>query len=156
VSWFLGALALLLALLGQLMLSAAWPKSVIFFDLPLLVVLYYGQDRGPAVALTLGAGVGILQDSLTGSLLGPGAVSRSLVGFVLGTAGLRFVLTRPLPQLLVVAGGTLAARLVELLTLTVMGRQLAPPSPLDLLAAVAGNTAVGWIAFRILHRETTR
>jgi rod shape-determining protein MreD len=150
-----GILALVAALLGQLTLSAAWPASVIFFDLPLLVVLYYGLDRGPAVALTLGAGIGLIQDSLTGSLLGAGAVSRSLVGFILGSAGSRFVLTRPLIELFVIAGGTLTARLLELLTLTVMGRQLAPPSPLDLLAAVAGNAAAGWIAFRVLHKETS-
>lgn len=156
MSALLGCLALFGTLLGQLILSAAWPRSVIFFDLPLLVVLYYGLDRGPAVALALGAGVGIVQDSLTGSLLGPGAVSRSLVGYVLGTAGMRFVLTRPLPQFLVVTGGTLAARLMELLTLAVMGRQLAPPSPFDLFAAVVGNAAVGWAAFRFLHRENPR
>jgi rod shape-determining protein MreD len=155
VTWLRGLIALLSAFLGQLIVSAAWPGSVVFFDLPLLVVLYYGQDRGPAVALLLGAGVGIVQDSLTSSLLGPGAVSRGLTGFALGTAGLRFVLTRPVQQLMVISGGTVATRLLELLTLAVMGR-FTPPSPMDLLQAAVGNTAVGWGLFRILHRETAR
>lgn len=154
MTWIPGALAILSAFIGQLFLSAAWPASVLFFDLPLLVVLYYGLDRGPVAALVLGAGVGIVQDSLTGSLLGAGSVSRGLVGYAIGTAGLRFVLTRPLSQLLVISGGTLAVRLLELLTLVVMGRQIVLPPLPDLLAGVAGNTIIGWTAFMLLRRES--
>jgi rod shape-determining protein MreD len=153
VRWLAGTGALLAALIGQLFLSGAWPETVVFFDLPLLVVLYYSLDCGPVAALTLGAGVGMVQDSLTGSLLGAGAVSRGLVGYVIGTAGLRFDLTRPLSQLLVIAGGTLSVRLLELLTLVVMGRQLVLPPLPELLAGVAGNIIIGWTAFRLLRRE---
>ena len=153
MTWFLGSVALLATFVGQLFLSAAWPASVVFFDLPLLVVLYYAVDSGPVAALTLGAGVGFVQDSLTGSLLGVGSVSRGLVGYVIGTAGLRFVLTRPSSQLLVVSGGTLAVRLLELIILVVMGRQTALPRLPDLLAGVVGNTLVGWTASMLLRRE---
>ncbi len=149
----LGAAALASALVGQLILSAMWPGSVVFFDLPLLVVLYYGLDRGPAAALLLGAGVGIVQDSLTGSLLGAGATAKSLVGFIVGSAGLRFLLAGILPQVLIISCGTLAARLLELLTLAVMGRQLVLPPIQDLLAGVAGNSLVGWAVFALLRRE---
>jgi len=153
VTWLLGSAVLLISFIGQLFLSGPWPATVVLFDFPLLVVLYYGLDCGPVAALALGAGVGIVQDSLTGSLLGAGAVSRGLVGYVIGTAGLRFDLTRPLSQLLVIAGGTLSVRLLELLTLFVMGRQLALPPLPELLAGVAGNTVIGWTAYRLLRRE---
>jgi len=151
--WVWGLGAVLSAFLGQLFLSAAWPASVVFFDLPLLVVLYYGLDGGPIAGLSLGAGVGIVQDSLTGSLIGAGSVSRGLVGYVVGKAGMRFILTRPLSQLLVIASGTLAARLLELLTLVVMGRQFVLPPLPDLFAGVFGNSIVGWTAFLLFRRE---
>jgi len=118
------------------------------------VVLYYALDRGPTVGSILGAAVGLVQDSLTQSLLGTGAVARCVVGYMVGAAGTRFVLTRPLPQLLVAAGGTLAVRSLELLTLIVMGRQLALPSALDLLAGAVGNGVVGGALFAILRRES--
>ncbi|MBI3447843.1 MAG: rod shape-determining protein MreD [Acidobacteria bacterium] len=153
MTWVWGGLALLGTLFGQLFVSSLWPSSAIFFDLPLLVVLYYGLDRGPVAALLIGAGVGIVQDSLTGSLLGAASVARGLTGYVVGAAGNRFVLTRPLSQLLVIAGGTLAVRLLDLLTLVVMGRQLVLPPLPELFAGILGNTAVGWTAFQLLRRE---
>jgi rod shape-determining protein MreD len=155
VTWLRGSLALLAAFVGHLFLSAAWPATVVFFDLPLLVVLYYGLDRGPLAAMLLGAGVGIIQDSLTGSLLGAGSVARGLVGYAIGTAGTRFDLTRPWSQLLVIAGGTLAVKLLELLTLVVMGRQIVLPPLPEIAAGVAGNAAIGWAAFALLRREST-
>jgi rod shape-determining protein MreD len=151
--WSLGAASLFAALLGQLLISAAWPASLVFFDLPLLVVLYYALDRGPTTGTILGAAVGLVQDSLTESLLGAGAAARCLVGYMVGAAGMRIVLTRPLPQLLVVAGGSLAARSLELLTLIVMGRKLALPSAVDLLASAVGNGLIGGVLFAFLRRE---
>ena len=79
-----GPAVLLAAFVVQLTLSAAWPGSVVFFDLPLLVVVYYALNRGPTVGLVLGGAVGLLQDGLTGSLLGAAALSKSLVGFLAG------------------------------------------------------------------------
>jgi rod shape-determining protein MreD len=154
VKWALGILAAFGSLLGHLFLSAAWPASVLFFDLPLLVVLYYGLQRGPSVALVLGAGFGIVQDSLTGSLLGAGAVSRSLVGYAVGVTGTRIDLARPVAQLLLIAGGTVTARVLELLTLAVMGRRFVLSSPADLLASAIGNAIVGLAAFRLLRKES--
>jgi rod shape-determining protein MreD len=153
VRWLLGAIFFLGALLAQLLLSSAWPGSAVFFDLPLLVVIYYALHCGPSVGVSLGGAAGLIQDSLTGSLLGAGAVSRGLVGYLIGSASTRLVLTGPLPQFLIVAAGTLAARLLEVLTLVLMGRRLVPPPVLGFLAAAAGNGLVGGALFALRRRE---
>jgi rod shape-determining protein MreD len=148
-----GPMLLLLAFVVQLSLSAAWPAWVVFFDLPLLVVIYYAMHRGPAVGLALGGAVGLLQDGLTGSLLGVGALSRSVVGYLTGTAVMRFVLSGPLARLLVVGSATLATRLFEIFTLAVMGRTPSALPASELLAGVAGNALLGTILFSMLQRE---
>jgi len=153
VRWLVGAALLLGALLTQLILSSVWPLTALSFDLPLLVVIYYALNNGPSVGTSLGGAAGLLQDSLTGSLLGAGAVSRGLVGYLAGTASARLVLTGPLPQFLIVAAGTLAARLLELLTLVVMGRRLAAPPVLGFLAAAVGNGLLGGALFALRRRE---
>lgn len=152
-SWLGGPAALLAALVAQFALSSPWPGAMAFFDLPLLVVLYYALNRGPSLGLTAGGFVGLLQDALAGSLLGAGALSRSLVGYLTGSATVRFVLSGPFARLLVVIMATFAARLLEFFTLTVMGRHLAAPTPTDLLAGIAGNGAAGAVLFTLFQRE---
>ena len=150
-----GPAALLTAFVVQLTLSAAWPASVLFFDLPLLVVIYYALNRGPIVGLWLGGAVGLLQDGLIGSFLGVGALSRSLVGYLVGFAVTRFLLSGPLAQLLVVAAATFATRTLEFLILAVMGRLVVPPSLPELLAGIAGNALLGTALFMLLQKEKT-
>jgi rod shape-determining protein MreD len=152
-AWLGRPAALLVALVAQLALSSPWPGAMAFFDLPLLVVLYYALNRGPSLGLTVGGFVGLLQDALAGSLLGAGALSRSLVGYLTGSATVRFVLGGPFARFLVVIAATLAARLLEFFTLAVMGRHLAAPPPADLLAGIAGNGAAGAVLFTLFHRE---
>ncbi len=153
MKWIAGPAALLAAFVAQFALSSAWPGAMAFFDLPLLAVLYYALHRGPGSGVMLGGFVGLMQDGFAGSLLGAGALSRSLVGYLAGSATVRFVLSGPLARLLVVITATLATRLLEFFTLAVMGRHLAAPTPSDLLAGIAGNGAVGAVIFTLLYRE---
>lgn len=151
------ALLALAALVGasliQLLLSSVWPEAVLFFDLPLVVVIYYGLSKGPSVGLTLGCAAGLLQDTLTGSLFGAGAVARSLVGYVVGSASKRLVLAGPLPRFAIVAAGTLLARVLEFLTLLLMGRRLAQPPVIGIFAGFIGNGLVGGAILALWSRE---
>lgn len=148
-----GSLLVASAIIVQLILSGIWPITLYFVDLPLIVVLYYALNRGPIVGSTLGGAVGLLQDSLTGSLLGVGAVARSLVGYAVGSASTRLVFVGRFPQILFVAAGTLLSNLLEALTLALMGRQLAMPSFAGLLAVTVGNSLVGGILLVLSRRE---
>ena len=148
-----GALLCAGAILGQLVLTGYWPRSANLFDLPLVVVLYYALDRGPTPGLLLGGAVGLIEDALTGSLLGAGAVARGLVGYLIGSAGTRLVLIGPFPLLFLAAAGTLLSEVLEAATLALMGRRLVIPPILGLLTVAAGNGLVGGALLALRNRE---
>lgn len=134
---------LLLATVVQVLVSGVWPALARFFDLPLLLVIYYGITKGPTGALLAGTGVGLLQDSLEGTLFGLSALSRATVGYLVGILGLRFALAPFVARVLVLAAATVLSSSIEVGTLALMGRRLAySPFP-TLLQTVVGNCLLG-------------
>ena len=98
-----GAVAIVTAVIVQVLVSGIWPPMARFFDLPLIPVLYYAIAKGPSGALLVGTGAGLLQDSLEGTLLGVSAMSKALVGYLVGIMGLRFSLVPLASRIVAVA-----------------------------------------------------
>ena len=62
-----------------------------FLELPLLVTIYFAlMRRNPIVGLTVGALVGLAQDSLSKNPLGMLGIVKTLVGYFAASVGLRF------------------------------------------------------------------
>ena len=62
-----------------------------FLELPLLVTIYFAlMRRNPVVGLTVGALVGLAQDSLSKNPLGMLGIVKTLVGYFAASVGLRF------------------------------------------------------------------
>jgi rod shape-determining protein MreD len=62
-----------------------------FLELPLLVTIYFAlMRRNPIVGLTVGALVGLAQDSLSKNPLGMLGIVKTLVGYFAASLGLRF------------------------------------------------------------------
>lgn len=150
----LAVLAVVGSAVGQAMLSASWPAASIFFDLPLIVVIYYAIAKGPTGALMAGTGAGLLQDALSGTLMGAGALSRASVGYLVGVLGLRFALAPFMSRILVLAAATVLCRFIEVGILAVMGRRLAYSPYPQLLLMTAGNCALGALMMGALRRES--
>jgi rod shape-determining protein MreD len=150
MSLILGMLAVVLAAAFQTILTGIWPRLTMFFDLPLVVVIYYAIAKGPTGALLAGTGAGLMQDALEGTLLGVSALSKALVGYLVGMVGLRFALAPVMSRVLVLAAATVLTRSVELGTLAIMGRRLAYSPYPTLLVAVLGNCLVGAMMFGLL------
>ena len=146
----IGAALVLVSAALQAMLTGAWPRLSMFFDLPLVVVIYYGIKKGPAGALLAGAGVGLLQDSLEGTLLGVNALAKALVGYLVGFLGLRFALAPFMSRVLVLAAATVLSRATEVGILAIMGRRLAYAPYPHLLLSVAGNCILGSLLVGLL------
>ena len=146
----LGAALVLVSAALQAMLTGAWPRLTMFFDLPLVIVIYYGIAKGPTGALLAGAGAGLVQDALEGTLLGVSALSKSLVGYLVGMVGLRFALAPITSRVLVLAAATVLTRSIELGTLAIMGRRLAYSPYPTLLVTVLGNCLAGAMIFAAL------
>src|SRR5262245_2236711 len=62
-----------------------------YFDLPLICCIYYGFTLGnPVASILIGSALGLMQDSLSGAVLGANGLSKTLIGFFAATAGTKF------------------------------------------------------------------
>ena len=62
-----------------------------YLDLPLICSVYYGFTIGnPIASILIGSSLGLMQDSLSGSLLGSNGFSKTLIGFLAASAGTKF------------------------------------------------------------------
>jgi rod shape-determining protein MreD len=87
--WLVYVLAPLLAL-GLQSLFALHFRFFGLLDLPLLVTIYYAVSRREPISATLvGAVIGIAQDGLTQQPLGVFGISKSVVGYVAASLGVR-------------------------------------------------------------------
>jgi rod shape-determining protein MreD len=87
--WLVYILAPLLALGLQSLLSLHFGFFALI-DLPLLVTIYYAISRREPISATLvGAAIGIAQDGLTHHPLGIFGISKSVVGYVAASLGVR-------------------------------------------------------------------
>jgi rod shape-determining protein MreD len=67
-------------------------------DIPLVIVVLLALRRGPEFGCVAGLVTGLLQDVAGGGVVGVQALTKALIGFVIGTAGDRFRVTQPLVQ----------------------------------------------------------
>jgi len=153
----MGFLIALAAMVGsvvfQVVLTGLWPAAATFFDLPLIPVIYFAITRGPTWALLMGLGAGLLEDSLEGTLLGVNALSKSLVGYLVGRLSLRFALVPLMSRVVVLAMSTALSGAIAAGTLAIMGRSLAYSPYPDLLETILGNSAAGFLVMGAGKRE---
>ncbi len=80
----------LAAILFQVYISRFF-EVLSYLDMPLLVTVYFAlMRRSPIVGLFLGAGIGLVQDSLSHQPLGMFGIVKTLVGYFCATVSLRF------------------------------------------------------------------
>ena len=144
-------LGLALALALQTTMAEVAFRGTGTLDLVLIAVVYVALTSGPIVGLLSGSVAGLVQDSLSSGVLGIGGLAKSVVGFVVGLAGVRFIVSAALPRLLVfflatVLHATLFMGAYVLLDL----RQFPSPYRAVLWQAV-GNAVVGAVAFRVFE-----
>src|SRR5215475_15204063 len=62
-----------------------------YFDLPLICCVYYGFTLGnPIASIVIGSTLGLMQDSLSGAVLGANGMSKTLIAFFAASAGSKF------------------------------------------------------------------
>ena len=96
------ALTIFIALLLQMVL----PKYLPFFkfiDLPLLVTVFLSLQREPFQGMLTGLVAGLGGDRITGGILGVGGFAKTLIGYLIAMASIKFPLENPLARLAVVA-----------------------------------------------------
>lgn len=118
------------------------------FDLVLVGVVYVALYAGPAAGMLAGTIGGLLQDLLSGGIVGVGGLAKTLVGFAAGTVGAQFILTRPRERVLVVAVASVSHRLVILSVFGLIDQRWPSVQWTAMLWETALNALGGFLAFQ--------
>ena len=148
----LGAgLAILMALALQTTLAGLVIRGTAAIDLVLIVVVYIALKAGPVPGLVAGTVAGLVQDALSNPILGIGGLAKTIVGFLAGVLATQFILTGPLPRLVMLVMATVvhAAIFMGLYVLLDL-RQFPNPVP-SVIGQALGNGFVGVVSFQLIE-----
>jgi rod shape-determining protein MreD len=155
------ALALIAVVVVQGILSFRF-KVFGYFDLPLVCSVYYGFTLGnPIASIVVGSLLGLMQDSLSGAVLGSNGLSKTLIGFFAASAVSKFNVDQPITRavalFLFTLGDGLLVRILGLMVESVSSAAYSCPIGPWLLSATF-NTLLGLIFFgyhdRFSHATT--
>lgn len=103
-------------IIGSVALQMAFARFTVggrwSVDLVLVAVAFIALKWGPGAGVIGGTIGGLTQDALSGATIGVGGLAKTIVGFLVGVIGSQFIVARPAPRMLIVAGATLANRLI--------------------------------------------
>jgi len=100
------SLKVALTITVALLLKMVLPSQLPFFqyiDLALLITVYFSLQRAPISGMLVGVVGGIGQDAIGGGILGVQGFAKTLLGYLVAIASIRFSLENPLARLGVVA-----------------------------------------------------
>jgi rod shape-determining protein MreD len=151
---------IVLTIFVVLLLQMLLPNYLGFFkyvDLPLVVTVYFGLQRAPMLAMFTGLALGLGADALNGGVLGVGGFAKTLIGYLVAIASVRFALENPLARLAMVAVSSATN------TVLFIGLYLMLDQPLQDVATYAdlgrrvgwgtlGDTATAIVMFIVLDR----
>ncbi|MFL6214933.1 MAG: rod shape-determining protein MreD [Blastocatellia bacterium] len=151
---------IVLTIFVVLLLQMLLPNYLPFFkyvDLPLVVTVYFGLQRAPMLAMFSGLALGLGGDALAGGVLGVGGFAKTLIGYLVAVASVRFALENPLARLAMVALSSATN------TVLFIGLYLMLDQPLPEVATYAdlgrrvgwgtlGDTAMAIVVFIVLDR----
>lgn len=143
-----------------LVLQAWLPRMLgryAYFDLPLLVTIYFALNRrGPIHGTLLGAVLGMAQDGLTQGAIGIHGIANTLCGFLSAVIGLRVVVDNNIIRMILNFALTLLSGAVMLFIVQMLLGMAWPSTWLDELFRAAGNAGIGIILFPFLDRMQMR
>lgn len=150
--WIVAILAPLIALGLQAYLPLHFWRFGIL-DLPLIITVYFAvARRNPITGTLIGALIGIAQDALTQNPIGINGISKSIIGFLAASIGVRVDVENPGTRFILIFGGSM---LNSAITLLIVHRMLAMQSGWSLiheLIRAVVNSALALLLFALLDR----
>jgi rod shape-determining protein MreD len=156
-SWPVAVVVPLLAIFLQAFLPRWMPFFSTYFDLPLLVVIFFAMARRSQVAgLMTGAVIGILQDSLTPHPLGVYGIAKTVVGYGASSLGVKLDVESVGTRLMVTTGFYVVHQVIYFTILRgLVGLDLHWSWSRELWSAVA-NAILGVLLFTLMDRLKQR
>jgi len=147
--------ALAVALLVQTTLAGVSFRSAGLVNLVLVAVVYVAIGYGPVAGLLAGTAGGLVQDALSGGIVGIGGLSKTLVGFVVGVLSAQFIVSQPLPRFVMFVGATLAHEVCFQALLALVESRPFAVSYSAILTQAAINGTIGIFAFYLVEQSPT-
>lgn len=155
VAWT--AAAILAALLVQTALSQLLPGQARALDPFLLVLVYCGLHGGETHGMLAGAAAGWVEDvHFGGPVVGLSGLTKVIVGFGVGVAGARFLLTGATPRLLVLFAATLVDALLFERFAVIFDVPAQSLSLTGIVLRAGVNALAGALIFEIVDRQLRR
>ena len=131
------------------------PFEMVFVDLGLIVVIWTGLARGARAGMSVGFISGLLEDCLSGCVLGTNALAKTLIGVFSGLLGQRLLPNSPVAHLLALFTCSLLNHiLLYVLQMTVSPSSIDPGSfAMLMIAGVLSTTVFGMIVLRALSKN---
>ena len=143
--------AILVALVLQTTLAGLVIRGTAALDLVLIVVVYIALKAGPVPGVVAGTVAGLIQDALSNPILGIGGLAKTIVGFLAGELGTQFILTGPLPRLVMLVMATVLHTAIFMGLYVLMDlRQFPNPVP-SVIGQALGNGFVGVVTFQLIE-----
>jgi rod shape-determining protein MreD len=146
------ATTVFLAVLAAVLLQVALARYAVggrwVFDLVLVGVAFAALQGGALAGMVAGTVGGLLQDVLSGGIVGVGGLAKTVVGCVVGVVGTQFVLARASARMLIVAVATVVHRLVVIALLALIDLQWVGISWSSVLIEMALNAAAALVVFQ--------
>ena len=117
------------------------------FDFVLVAVVFAAMESGAVAGMLAGTIGGLLLDVVSGGVRGESGLVDTLVGYVAGEFGTRFVVAKPQARALIVGAATIAHGLMMAGLKAVIGQTWPVLSWTAMLESVVINAFVGWVAF---------
>jgi rod shape-determining protein MreD len=144
------AVAIVAIVVVQGILAAKF-KLFVYLDLPLICSVYFGFTLGnPIASIFIGSALGLMQDGLSGTVLGTNGFSKTLLGFLAASAGSKFNVDQPVTRVFALFLFTLADGLL----VSMLGLMASPISNTTYSGALGGwllsatfNTLLGLVFF---------
>jgi rod shape-determining protein MreD len=121
------------------------------FDLVLVGVVFAALLWGPVAGMLTGTFGGLIQDLLSGGVVGVGGLAKTLVGYAAGVVGAQFVLARPSARMLIVAVGSVVHRLALVGLNALIDQRWSGVPWTAILVEMLINSGIGLIVFQILE-----
>jgi rod shape-determining protein MreD len=120
-------------------------------DLVLVVVVYTALTSGRIAGLLTGSFAGLVQDVLSGGVIGMAGLSKTIVGYLAGIVGTQFIVAHSASRFVVFLLATVLNAVVFMGLYELLGlRQFGSPVG-AVFAQGVGNAVVGVLAFKIVE-----
>ena len=118
------------------------------FDLVLVAVVYAALSWGPIAGMWAGTVGGLVQDGLSGEVIGVGGFAKTVAGVCAGVAGAQFIVSSASARVATLAAVTIGHRLLITTLLAIVDQRWSDVDWLAMLVETAINAVVGLVAFQ--------